>query len=176
MTDTAYAKTPATFSAAMKSFHWVIGVLVLLMFYGGFTLSRETATWHFGTGLVILVLMVGWLAIRGRTPRPPLPADTPRWQQIAARATHHSLYLCVTLQPVFGLMMATTSKGSPVAFGFIPLKIAQNDTINEIGHVAHMVNAFILVALVAFHIAGALQHHFIRRDNVLTRILPFGKA
>lgn len=163
------------FSSGSKTFHWVAAVLVLLMLYGGFTLSRETATWHFGFGLVTLVVMVFWLGWRMNRVRPPLP-PMPRWQEIAAKSTHHLLMLCVTLQPIFGLMMATTSKREPVAFGVIPLKIAQNDTINGIGHVAHGINGRILLALVVIHIAAALYHHFFLKDNVMTRMLPFGKG
>lgn len=167
---------PRVFGTAMKSFHWAIAVLVLLMLYGGFTLSRETATWHFGTGLVILVLMVIWLGFKGRAARPPLPADMPRWQQITAKATHHSLYLFVTLQPLFGLLLVTTSKGEPTAFNLIPLKIAQNDTLHSAGEVLHVGNAFLICGLVSLHILAAVYHHAVRRDNVLTRMLPFGKV
>lgn len=173
MTQTAPAT--ASFSRGMKSFHWAVGVLVLVMLYSGFTLSRETATWHFGFGIGVLVLMVLWLAFKTRAPRPAFP-DMPRWQQIAARATHHSLYALVTLQPLFGLLLVMTSKGDPYAFGVIPLKIAQNDTLHEIGEWLHVVNAFIIAALVALHILGALYHHLLMRDNVLKRMLPFGQA
>ncbi len=48
----------------------------------------------------------------------------------------------------------------------------QNDLINEIGHVAHMVNAFIITGLVALHILAALYHHLVLKDNVLKRMLP----
>jgi len=164
-----------TFSGGSKAFHWVAGVLVLLMLYGGFSLSRETATWHFGFGLIVLTVMVLWLGWRMSHARPALPA-MPRWQEITAKSTHHLLMLCVTLQPIFGLMMVTTSKREPVAFGFIPLKIAQNDTINEIGRTLHGINAWILAALVALHIGAALYHHFVLKDNVLKRMLPFGKG
>ncbi len=99
----------------------------------------------------------------------------PRWQEITAKAVHHGLYACVTLQPIFGLMMVSFSKGSPVAFTVIPLKIVQNDLINEIGHVAHMVNAFIITGLVTLHILAALYHHLVLKDNVLKRMLP-GRA
>ncbi|MEQ8328785.1 MAG: cytochrome b [Parvibaculum sp.] len=173
MTDSTVSGT-ATFPSAIKALHWALAVLVLLMIYGGFTLSRETATYHFGTGLVILVLMVIWLAVKSGKPRPAYP-DMPRWQEITAKAVHHGLYACVTLQPIFGLMMVSFSKGSPVAFTVIPLKIVQNDLINEIGHVAHMVNAFIITGLVALHILAALYHHLVLKDNVLKRMLP-GKA
>jgi cytochrome b561 len=172
MKDTASVNS--SFSTSMKSLHWAIAVLVLLMIYGGFTLSRETATLHFGFGIVILALMVIWLATKRRSARPAYP-PMPRWQEIAAKAVHHSLYASVTLQPVFGLMMATTSQREPVAFYVIPLKIAQNDTINAIGHTLHGINAWILTALVAVHILAALYHHFYLKDNVLRRMAPFAK-
>lgn len=169
------ASAASSFGTQIKSLHWAIAVLVLIMLYGGFTLSRETATLHFGTGLVILVLMVIWLAVRGSSARPAYP-PMPRWQEIAAKATHHSLYALVTLQPVFGLLMVTTSKGEPTAYGVIPLKIAQNDALHEIGETLHVINAYLITALVTLHVLGALYHHIVLRDNVLKRMLPFAKS
>ena len=169
------ASVNSSFATRVKSLHWAIAVLVLLMIYGGFNMTRETATVHFGVGIIVLTLMVIWLATRGSTPRPAYP-DMPRWQEIAAKAVHHSLYASITLQPVFGLMMVMFSKREPVAFGVIPLKIVQNDTINAIGHTLHGINAWILTALVAVHILAALYHHLILKDNVLKRMLPFAKV
>lgn len=173
MSDTSSAT--ASFSAKMKTLHWAVAVLVLIMLYGGFTMSRETATLHFGTGLVVLVLMVIRLAVLSVSARPAYP-EMPRWQEIAAKATHRGLYVAVTLQPLFGLLLVTTSKGEPVAYGMIPLKIARNDTLHEIGEWLHVINAYAIVALVAVHILAALYHHIILKDNVLKRMLPFAKA
>jgi cytochrome b561 len=33
--------------------------------------------------------------------------------------------------------------------------------------------ACVLGAVVALHVAGALMHHFVKRDDVLRRMLPF---
>lgn len=169
------ASVNSSFGTRMKTLHWATAVLVLIMLYGGFTLSRETATLHFGTGLVVLVLMVIWLAVRRASVRPAY-TPMPRWQEIAAKATHHGLYACVTLQPIFGLLMVATSKGEPVAYGVIPLKIAQNDTINEIGHVLHGVNGFIIAGLVGLHILAVLYHQIVLKDNLVKRMLPFAKV
>jgi cytochrome b561 len=32
------------------------------------------------------------------------------------------------------------------------------------------------VAVAALHVAGALKHHFIDRNDVLRRMLPFGRV
>jgi cytochrome b561 len=36
----------------------------------------------------------------------------------------------------------------------------------------HELGANLILALAALHAAAALWHHFVRRDNVLTRMLP----
>ena len=38
---------------------------------------------------------------------------------------------------------------------------------------AHEVAGKALIALIALHVIGALKHHFVDRDNVLRRMLPF---
>ena len=64
------------FGGSSKALHWTVSVLVLLMLYGGATLSRETATWHFGFGIITLIVMVFWLGHRMTHPRPaPDPTD-----------------------------------------------------------------------------------------------------
>jgi cytochrome b561 len=36
---------------------------------------------------------------------------------------------------------------------------------------SHMVLAYVLAVFVAVHIAGALRHHFLKRNNVLRRMI-----
>lgn len=40
------------------------------------------------------------------------------------------------------------------------------------GHEAHELLGWVMVALVVLHVAGALRHHLILRDNVLARMVP----
>lgn len=40
----------------------------------------------------------------------------------------------------------------------------------------HLYAGYALAALLLVHIAAALKHHFILRDSVLTRMLPFGRT
>ncbi len=158
-------------------------ILILPMLYYGFTHDSipkdERLSFfqnHAGLGLVILVLMVARLIWRRLHPAPELPADLPRWQQIASKATHHGLYLLVIMQPLIGLMMATTSKFNLKAFGVLGLQISPNETINDAGHWLHGVNAWVITTLIGLHVVVALYHHFIRKDTVLKRMLPFAKV
>lgn len=172
-----------SYSGVAKAFHWTIVVLIALMLYGGWTaedLPREERLGvmqiHAGIGLVILILMAGRLAWRLGHPAPALPAGLPRWQAIASKATHHGLYFLVILQPLLGLLITTTSKFNLQAFGILGLQVAPNETLHELGETLHGLNAWLIAALIALHIAAALYHHFMRHDNVLKRMLPFVRA
>ena len=37
---------------------------------------------------------------------------------------------------------------------------------------AHEIMAFALIGVIAVHFMAALQHHFLKKDTVLTRMLP----
>tara|TARA_R110000824_G_scaffold118960_2_gene271495 strand:+ start:114341 stop:114868 length:528 start_codon:yes stop_codon:yes gene_type:complete len=172
-----------SYSGIAKTLHWTIMVLVLLMLYGGFTsedLPKEDRLGffqtHAGLGIIVLILMLVRIVWRRSHPAPALPEGLPRWQQIASKATHHGLYLLVIAQPVIGLMLVSTSKFNLKAFGVFGLQIAPNEMIHEIGETLHGVNAWIITALIALHVLAALYHHFVRKDNVLKRMLPFVKA
>ncbi|MBN9533614.1 MAG: cytochrome b/b6 domain-containing protein, partial [Alphaproteobacteria bacterium] len=40
----------------------------------------------------------------------------------------------------------------------------------------HEILAFLTIALIVLHVAGALYHHFIHRDQVLKRMVPGTKV
>jgi cytochrome b561 len=171
-----------SYDGVAKTLHWAIMILVLPMLYYGFNaenLPKEDRLGffqlHAGVGIIVLLLMLARLVWRRSHPVPPLPADLPRWQQIASKATHHGLYFLVILQPVLGLIITGASKFNLKAFGVLGLQIAPNETIHGIAEELHGINAWVITALIALHVLAALYHHFIRKDVVLRRMLPFTK-
>ncbi|MGV8997421.1 MAG: cytochrome b [Parvibaculaceae bacterium] len=172
-----------SYDGIAKTLHWVIMALLFQMLWYGLNADsipkEEKLAFfqnHSGLGLILLTLMITRLVWRRFHPAPPLPADTPRWQQIASKATHHGLYALVILQPLLGLLLTTTSKGNLRPFGLFGLHIVENHLLHEIGETLHTINAWVITGLIALHVVAALYHHFIRRDNVLRRMLPFVKA
>jgi cytochrome b561 len=55
----------------------------------------------------------------------------------------------------------------------IPDLLGKNKELAEILKTAHHWINYLLAAVVAGHAAAALKHHFVDRDEVLTRMLPF---
>jgi cytochrome b561 len=162
--------------------HWTIAALVLLVQVpagitmvaaGPGTLQNVLYNVHKTTGLTIFALAVIRLGWRLAHPVPALPADLPTWQATLARLTHALLYLVLFLMPMSGFLY-TALGGFPVPFfGLYDLArlVPVNKPLGEVFKYVHLGLQFVLYAVVLLHVAGALQHHFVREDGVLRRML-----
>lgn len=161
--------------------HWTIAVLILLVqvpagltmeAVGPGSLQNTLYNVHKTTGVTILLLAIIRLGWRWAHPVPRLPADLPRWQSALAHTTHALLYLLLFLMPITGFLY-TAMGGFPVPyFGLYDLArlVPENKPAAEVFKLVHVSLQYVLYALAALHVAGALQHHFIRRDWVLRRM------
>ena len=72
----------------------------------------------------------------------------------------------------------SSAQGFPVVwFGVLPLPdlVAKNAELGAVLKGAHVLLNYTLIAVLIGHIGAALQHHFIKKDNVLIRMLPLIK-
>lgn len=162
--------------------HWTIAALILLVQVpAGLTmvaiergtLQNVLFTTHKNVGLVILALAVVRLGWRWAHAVPELPADLPDWQTRLARTTHVLLYILLFLMPISGFLY-TALGGFPVPlFGLYDLAnlVPENEPLAEVFQGMHFVLQFALYLVVVLHVAGALQHHLVRKDGVLKRML-----
>jgi cytochrome b561 len=138
---------------------------------------------HKSIGLTVLVLSlvrVGWRLVN---PIPPLPASMSPTLRLVARTTQFLLYVLIVAIPLSGWAVVSASPlGLPTLyFGtfvwpHIPFladlpRAAKVPLQKELSGV-HVLLAWSAIVLVALHIAGALYHQFVRRDEVLVRMLP----
>jgi cytochrome b561 len=162
--------------------HWMIAALVLLVQVpAGITMvSVDPGTVqnvgyniHKTNGIVIFLLALVRLGWRWAHPVPVLPPDMPEWQARLARTTHALLYLVLFAMPITGFLR-TAMGGFPVPF-FMVLElrylVPENKPVAEVFSYIHFTLQFVLYATVILHVAGALYHHFVRRDGVLLRML-----
>ena len=95
-----------------------------------------------------------------------------RW---LSRATHWAFYAILILLPVLGWTAASGYGATPSILGLIPLPalIARDKPTAEAVGGVHGTLAWVLLAIIALHIAGALYHGLIKRDGVAQRMSPF---
>jgi cytochrome b561 len=56
-----------------------------------------------------------------------------------------------------------------------PALVAANHDLHETLEDAHEVLFYTIVAVAALHVAAALYHHFFLKDDVMRRMLPYGR-
>jgi cytochrome b561 len=132
---------------------------------------------HESAGLTILFVALARLAWRRLSPPPSLPNDMPKLMRTTSTAVHHALYALLILQPLLGFL-ATNAWGFPMRgatayLGFIELPKFMEawEGLAKILSLLHSIGGWLLVVLIALHIAGALFHHAIRRDGTLMRMI-----
>ena len=170
--------------AIAKAFHWIVALAILGN--GVFGLCMDLAAnpmqkinWmalHKSIGLTVLALMLLRLAWRMGDGRPrDVPA--PRWQQAAARAVHVLLYLLALALPISGWWFNSVA-GKPLQWFKLfnlPGLAARNDGLRHFAHAVHEYLFWLLVLVLVGHVGAALKHHVFDNDDVLRRMLPFGK-
>lgn len=125
---------------------------------------------HKSTGIVLFALIVLRLAWRARHAPPPWPPVLPRWERHAAAVNHRLLYLCLLLAPASGFLGSSFSQYPVRLFGWpLPRWTQPWPLGKEWMSRVHEAVAWLLVLLVALHVAAALRHGW-RRDGVFTRM------
>ena len=173
-------KGDGAYGAVARLLHWVIVLLVALLFVVGWIMpdvrhdTRPVGliAWHLGIGATLLAAMAIRIAWR-ITHRPPPHTLSPALAA-ASRGTHFLLYLALVAVPLLGWANAS-SRGWPVKlFGAAPLP-ALTSAGSQSGHVAgdvHGALAWALFALIAIHVAAALFHRYVLKDRVMQRMMP----
>ena len=169
------SRAPA-FDLTARVLHWTMAVAILAMLFVGVTMvtSVSQRPWlidlHRPLGIAILALAIWRFVHRLRRPPPPLPADLPRWQAMAAHASHWLLYGLMVAMPLIGWAMMSAG-GYPVAMfaGFhLPALLSPDPAAYAWLRDAHAWLARLLFVTVLGHLSAALYHAWIRRDGVFS--------
>ncbi len=127
---------------------------------------------HKSVGITLLGLVVLRLIWRLANPRPGLP-PMPRWQRIAAHASHGLLYLLLLAIPIAGWVMNSAANFPLVWFGLVelPAITAPNPELRALAGEVHEALFWTLILIALIHAAAAVKHHLVERDGVLRNML-----
>ncbi|TIS61847.1 MAG: cytochrome b [Mesorhizobium sp.] len=171
------------YTSTQKFLHWALFALVILLYaltYGEDLLPRGDPTvdaiWrlHISFGLLLAALVFWRVVLRGVRGAPRLPAEMPAPERAAAKVGHFALYALLVAIPVLGILL-TWFRGDALSFfGLftVPAPFAPDRTTARAIRELHSLCANGILIVAGIHALAALYHHFIRRDTILTRMLP----
>ncbi|BAN35968.1 cytochrome B561 [Sulfuricella denitrificans skB26] len=175
--------TSARYTFTAIRLHWLIAFLIFAAFPIGLYMSDlelsplklQLISYHKWLGVTIFLLAVARLAWRAKHTPPPLPETMLAWQRTATHAVHHLLYLLIIAIPLSGWLMSSAKGFQTVYFGVLPLPdlIGKDKALGDILKEVHELLNYGMLGLVIAHVGAALKHHFIDRDGILARMLPF---
>ncbi|MBA1147985.1 cytochrome b [Ectothiorhodospiraceae bacterium WFHF3C12] len=162
--------------------HWLIAVLIVVMAALGWYMTTlkisptmfELYALHKSIGITILTLVVLRVAWRASNPTPALPGHMRTTERRLAHITHGLLYLILFAMPISGYVINSAAAFPLKVFGLftIPNVIPENEAVKEAAQAFHETLIWVLIGILVLHVAGALKHHFVDRDNVLRRMIP----
>ncbi|MDE3010292.1 MAG: cytochrome b [Pseudomonadota bacterium] len=169
------------FSRPAIALHWIIALIIAVAFPVGLLMGDmpispfriKVFVWHKWAGLTVLWLAfvrVGWRASHAA---PALPAGMPAWQALASKLVQWLIYALLFAVPLTGWAYSSAAGYGVVYLNLIPLPnlVAKSKDLADQLKGIHETLNWTLISLVALHVAAALKHHFIDRDDVLIGML-----
>jgi superoxide oxidase len=174
--------SPNYYGAVIRFLHWGMALIIIALlaavelhdfFPKGGEVRKALMATHFQIGLVVFLIV--WLRIIAvSTDRvPPIQPAPPVWQNVLAKLVKLGLYLAMIVLPILGICMLQAGDRTVALLGIqLPMFVESDKELAKYLHQIHEFIGNIMIGLIAFHMAAAIWHHFMRRDNALLRLLP----
>lgn len=173
--------TSQYYTRTAQVLHWLMAVIFIaawfIGFYSGNFLSYDVdgnfkgqvITLHKNIATTIIFLVLIRLFWRYTHPVPQLPDTMSPLMKVLAHLGHLALYLMLLALPISGCLFSwSAGHPAPVLYLFeIPRLVQDNPELLAIVKPVHIYLSWFAGFLLIGHIAAALKHHFIDKDNIL---------
>jgi len=187
------SQSAARYNTVAMSLHWLIAALLItnigLAWYfntlHGLAKSAPVQL-HKSIGITVLILSLARLAWRLVSPPPALPASVTGWERWSALTVYVLFYVVMIGMPLTGWAMVSASNLIHVfpimLYGVVhwpaigpltTLAPAKMKAAHETFEAAHGLLAKLAYGLIVLHVGAALRHQFLKRDEVVWRMVPF---
>ncbi len=178
----AVRSTELHYGALAQLIHWVTAILVVTAFVYGpggseqrvYSLAKDAdRQLHETLGLAVFTLVLvrlAWRAFDARPEHPPMPT----WMRLASTLTHAALYVLLLAVPLTAIAGAWLEGHPLTLLGSVRIGPLLGES-HAAGTAVASVHTWLgdaIMWIAGAHAAGALYHHFVRRDGVLRSMLP----
>lgn len=165
-----------------------MAVLLVFMIWLGWNMDDDEVRYqlHKSIGITILFLALARLGWRFANPPPPLPEGMPALEKTVSHAVHVIFYTLMIAIPLGGWVMVSVSpfQVSTVLYGALSWPHVPfterfvSEDLYEFVAFFHSKGAWVIIVLLALHVAGAVKHETGKEEGVLKRMVPglFGKT
>lgn len=173
--------TGLRFSPLTLFLHWTVAAAVLALLGLGFAAARleqgpgklALLGWHGSVGLCVFVLSLYRLWARLRFHHPlPVGAVSPI-ELIVSRSLAVALIVATVVLPLLGCLALSAAGTKLWLFGWIALAPLVDPAPGwaRVAGLLHSLGAYAFTAGLALHVYGAIQHHVVKKDDTLRRML-----
>lgn len=186
--------TETTYGSVAKWFHWLVAFCFLaayvVVYYKIWFLGREDPLFgpslnvHAAIGFSVFVWASLRIIWRLMNTQPKMPV-MPKWQHNSAHLMHWVLYFFMFAMPVsgwfgfggsidYGVFQIPTFRETGTGQWILDLLNTEWDVWEKKWDFFHkdISGAWALWILIVMHAGAALYHHFVQKDDTLTRMLP----
>ena len=174
--------TGQSWGAVQRCLHWTLAAMVLgqlvigdvMLIASSHSVPGLRYFVHPTVGVLIGLLMILRLGWRESHPVPAVPKDIDTEKQVLSLATHYSFYFLLIVNPLVGYLLVC-AQGDRVRFftWTLPTVMSRSSAYETLYFLLHLAFGLSIGALVVLHAGAALFHEFVKRDNVLRRMLGF---
>lgn len=173
------------YSLAARLLHWAVAILVLAQIALGFgadwserPVSDRLLDQHVRIGVLVLALLILRLSWRFAVHPPSMPGEVSRWRSQVATIVHRAFYALLIIMPVSGYVVWAWTGPTLDWWGIgqVPIVFRGGDAElwRSVAGYSHEYGAYAMTSLILLHIAGALHHQFVERNNLIRRRMGFG--
>lgn len=176
----AFLNTEERYGSLSISLHWLMLLLLIAVyscaelhgfFPKGSEMRKDLMTWHFSLGISVFILVIVRLIAKLLAPEPRIVPDVLIWEKWLAKLMHYALYLLMISMPIAGYLGMSAGGNTVYFFGMaLPNLMETNKALSETIFEVHETVGNIGYFLIGLHTFAALFHHYVQRDNTLTRM------
>ncbi len=168
------------YNSTAITLHWLVALLIVVSFSVGHYMADldlspwklKIFAWHKWVGVTIFGLVLFRIFWRFLHTAPALPAGMSEMMKKLSGLAHFAIYLLMLAIPLTGWLHSSAAGVTVVYFNVLTLPdlVGKDKELSHLFKEIHESLNWALLGLVILHVAAALKHQLVDKDNLLNRM------